>query len=229
MDDPELTFETIPKEAVPIDDTPFSNPITNGVTSSSSIFSFQYYTRYFDVTTMDVVARLTQAITPTNSRFLHDIDTPDLYGAVWVPATVSFLAFAFGVLSSWARAGLRYNFVSLVITSFLLFAFTFGFPFALKYIDAARSPSLVNMMTLFGYSTVYVAISSVLSILIRGIIGMMIVIACAGAGAASVLFKMQYYEQTNDGRSKGITISVWSAAAYFVVHMAVHLVSFYYI
>ena len=226
MADSELTFETIPQEAVPIDNTPFASPVAS--TSSGSIFSFQYYRKYFDVTTSDVVARLSSALTPTNDRFLHDIDTPDLYGAVWVPATVSFLSFAFGVIASWANNGLAYNFVSLVLTSLVLFGFTFGFPFVVKYIDAARSPPLVNMMTLFGYSTVYVAISSFLFVIVRATLGTLCVLACAGAGAASVLFKMQYYEQTNDGRSKGIAISVWSAGSYMIHHVLTHFIAFYY-
>ncbi|CAM9767985.1 unnamed protein product [Ectocarpus sp. 6 AP-2014] len=63
--------------------------------SMCGLLSLQYYQPYFDVDTSEVKTKLLQAIWPMRktASFLGEADSSkvDLYGPVWVPATLIFL------------------------------------------------------------------------------------------------------------------------------------------
>lgn len=224
----DLQFDTVPTTAVPIDNSPFANPITNDSYAQSSMFSFQYYRRFFDVTTEEVFSRIRAAIIPMERRFLHNIEKPDLYGPVWITATISFLTFAFGNISLWIRRGkdFTYSFGSLVFTYVVLNLWTFGGPFVIWYLDRAQGPAITSVMTLFGYSTLYIAASSLTTILLGVKFGFVLVLVAAGAGAFSILTKMQYHERSESWKLKGMTVSSIAAIVYFFIHLFVHFICF---
>ena len=67
-------------------------PVQQG--SGKGFWNLEYWIQYFDVDTVDVIARMMSALNPT-SNFNNLISgNPDLYGPFWVPTTVIFVLFA---------------------------------------------------------------------------------------------------------------------------------------
>ena len=86
--------------AVPSFDASLSPPPPSSV--SSSLFSLEPYKRYFDVDTADVLHRLRLACIPFGSAFATTVhEKPDLYGPLWIAATLVFLSSTTGNLAAY--------------------------------------------------------------------------------------------------------------------------------
>lgn len=194
---------------------------------SHSRFTFDFYKKYFDVDTSEVLGRIQQASTPTERQFLHNINNAELYGPIWMPASISFLLFACGNIHNLIAVGssYKYNFAALVSSFVLLNLFVFAFPFGIGYLRSEISPPKMKMMMLFAYTLVYIIPSSIFGIIFHGyhLISFLIF---AGAGAYSIFNKFLFHVQSIDNRSKGMDAPLIAAAVFFVVHFLVHIMSF---
>lgn len=222
----DLTFSEIPTTAVPLET--YQGNIENHPEENSpkvSRFSIKYYKSYFDVTTEEVINRLKAAANPTNGSFLIDMNKIDLYGPIWMTATVSFISFALGTIDLWlsSKGNFYYKFTSLVWSGFLLSLFVFGCPFLIWYLEKENSPVLMKMMTLFGYSTVYLIPSGLVTIIIRiRIVRLIVIVAFGICGGFSIFNKLKQVENI---RTKSCLIA---AAMYLFVHVFVHVLCFGY-
>jgi hypothetical protein len=205
---------------------PLSNPIDDLDPALASRFSLGSYKSYFDLTTQDVITRLKSSANPKDRLFFNHIEKADLYGPIWVPSTVTFLSFAFGNLTNWIRRGenFQYNFSSLVYTFCILNIFVFGAPFLLWYLDQTGLPSVLNMITLFGYSVIYILPSSFVCVFFGKVLGFVFVLLFAAAGAYSIMVKMGSHVSLDTLRYTGRNMFQWAAIAYFVAHVLVHLI-----
>jgi hypothetical protein len=198
---------------------------------AASRFSMSNGRRFFDLSTKEVITHLKAAANPSNPEFFGLLQKPDLYGALWVPASVSFVAFAFSNLTNWFRVqhGFEYNFGCLVSAFFWLIAFVFGTPFLFKYLGTDHSA--VNLMTLFGYSTVYIVPSSMACVLVGKKLGFVLVLAGALTGAYSIARKtgegpIQALPGTPGRGELKPPIINRMGLAYLALHIVVHLVCF---
>jgi hypothetical protein len=197
----------------------------------SSRFSVSNARRFFDLTTKEVINHLKAAATPSNHDFLSLLQKPDLYGALWVPASVAFATFALGNLTTWLRTNhdFEYNFGSLVAAFFWLNLFVFLSPFLFKNWGADHS--VVNLMALFGYSTVYIVAPGLLCVILGKHLGFLGVLAGAATGAYSVSRKTGGKEilalpgTPARGEEKPPFVNRLGLA-YFVLHLIVHCVCF---
>lgn len=81
-----------------------AEPRPTGLAASlCACFTLQYYSKLFNVDTVDVVLRLRRAAWPFFSQsFFETIgDNPDLYGPVWICTTLVFVIGVASNLSSW--------------------------------------------------------------------------------------------------------------------------------
>jgi hypothetical protein len=197
----------------------------------SSRFSLGNVRGLFDLSTKDVVSHLRAAATPSNADFLSLLQKPDLYGALWVPASVSFATFALGNLTTWLRTShdFEYNFGSLVAAFFWLNLFVFVSPFLFQY--AGHHHVVVHLMALFGYSTVYIVPPGLFSVLVGKKLGVLPVLAGAGIGAYSVSRKtgskeiQAFLGAPTRGQGKSPLVNSLGVT-YFVFHLIVHHVCF---
>ncbi|CAO3671759.1 unnamed protein product [Umbelopsis ramanniana] len=131
------------------------------------VWSVDYYTRYFDVDTKQVLERCFRSMYPIG--LFEDVlnDNPDLYGPFWVTTTVIFTTFVSSSLAASIVAYMHstpyvYNFGTLSFAVFVLYSYTFGSAFlvwaATKYYGC--QPSLLNIINMYGYSmTAWVPVS----------------------------------------------------------------------
>jgi hypothetical protein len=183
---------------------------------------------YFEVSTQDVIAHLKAASTPSKRDFGNNLD---LYGALWVPASVAFLAFAFGSLTTWLRTNrdFEYNFGSLVSAFFWLMGFVFGAPFLFKY--WGEDQEVVNLMSLFGYSTIYIVPPALLCVFLGKKFGFVIVLIGAIVGAYSLSQKTSgknILALPGNSARGGNKIALFNrfGLLYLILHLILHLICF---
>jgi hypothetical protein len=225
----ELSFRVVssPQESI---DSPigFVNP--NMTTQQEPSFSLHLFQKFFDVSTADVITRIQSAANPLDTKFLQLLSKPDLYGAVWIPATISFIAFACGNLSLWFRSSsssrFTYNFSSLVAAFFLLNILVFGGPWVLWYCEKRLFPPVVNLIALYGYSLVYIIPSSLATVIVGKFLGFLIGLTFAVTGAVSIARKIQDYQNASDKGVKGRGVMIIAGCLYGLFHLVVHLLCF---
>ncbi|CAB4404070.1 unnamed protein product [Rhizophagus irregularis] len=130
---------------------------------SYPLWSIEYYARYFDVDTTQVLERASKSLFPKDN-FVETVGSnPDLYGPFWIPTTVIFLLFVTATIAKFiSDKDSPYDFIILSFGFAAIYTYSFGMPFivwgALKYFGC--SPSLLDTIGLYGYSlTIWLPIS----------------------------------------------------------------------
>ncbi|XP_053674623.1 protein YIPF1 [Anopheles nili] len=149
---------------------------------SASIFSFEYYQKFFDVDTMIVVDRIATSMipkrAPANYLKLNIATNPDLYGPIWIVLTLIFtIAISGNMASYFQHLGdhkWRYNFHLVSYSATIIILYTVLVPTALwgflKWSvrpndldieeDEPSSPSLISLICIYGYSlAIYIPVS----------------------------------------------------------------------
>lgn len=125
-------------------------------------FSVAYYRPYFDVDTADVKARLARSFMPWKRDFFELLgNRVDLYGPVWICASLVFLIGVTSNLSSWLTHPAdaepwHYDFKLLTFAASLVSTCVVLMPliawFAMRYIGLGASVGFLRLVTLYGYS-----------------------------------------------------------------------------
>lgn len=149
----------------------YTAPTNNG------IFSIGFYAQYFDVDTRQVISRCMLALNPFGKQlFLDEQDDeegnigdgviggrPDLYGPFWICTTVILVLFFASTLvgllfSSWQGVKYEYQFDLLTGAAGLMYSYTFLVPLGLwvvmRYFDVKSVTSLLQIVSLYGYSNI---------------------------------------------------------------------------
>ncbi|XP_077283066.1 protein YIPF1 [Arctopsyche grandis] len=149
-----------------------------------SFWTIEYYQKYFDVNTDDVLQRILTSIVPNRaspSYFDQNISVkPDLYGPFWVSTTLIFAIAISGNISNYlqhANTGYhwKYDFHLVSYAATAIFCYTWIVPLglwgALKWttpessIEMAEegqsnSPSMMSLFCIYGYSlSIYIPVS----------------------------------------------------------------------
>ena len=121
-----------------------------------------FYRSYFDVDTDDVKERLKRALMPWKRDFFELLGSKtDLYGPVWICATLVFLIGVTSNLSSWLAHPAdaepwHYDFKLLTFAATLVTSCVLLMPFAawfaMRYIGASGAIGFLNLVCVYGYS-----------------------------------------------------------------------------
>eukprot|EP01038_Epipyxis_sp_PR26KG_P012221 gene12221-16371_t len=124
--------------------------------------SVKYYAPYFDVDTIEVVDRISNAVLycRREQNFLAYIgEKPDAYGPFWIATTLVFIvsvsSHVNGWFSSWMKGNvMAYNFQSVVSAASVIYGFSSIAPLLIWGVFRTYEPKLkfVTILCLYGYS-----------------------------------------------------------------------------
>lgn len=182
-------------------------PDRNEATSQPNFWTIEYYQKFFNVNTKDVVERIKRSMFPhgsDNYLISHIRPNPDLYGPFWICITLVFsIAVSENVANYLQTADSnkylwRYEFhvVSRVATCVFLYAWLLPFTLwlALNWTNNQRNtqeeliqldstPGLLELLCLYGYSlAIYVPITFLWTIQIEWLQWSLVVIATLLSG-----------------------------------------------
>ncbi|XP_043253175.1 protein YIPF1 [Colletes gigas] len=194
-----------------------------------SFWTIEYYQKFFNVNTNDVVERIKRSMIPHGSEnylISHIRPNPDLYGPFWICVTLVFSIAVSGNLADYlqtANSGKyhwRYEFhiVSYAATCIFLYAWLLPMTLwgALKWtastrdteeelIESYTTPGLLELLCLYGYSlAIYVPVAFLWTIQIGWLQWSLVVIATALSGGVLLRSLMPVIE----GKYRMIYIAV---------------------
>ncbi|KAG0302439.1 hypothetical protein BGZ98_007499 [Dissophora globulifera] len=174
------------------------NRTMQGQAIGKPIWSVEYYSKFFDVDTSQVMERCMASIFPKDNFLEVMGGSPDLYGPFWIATTVIFVLFVSSsivdsinaFLSSQPYAydirQLTFAFGTIYMYAFLVPAMIWG---ATKYFGC--QPDLLEMLALYGYGlTVWIPVA-LLSILPWNLLRWALVLA--GAAASGIFLVRNLY------------------------------------
>ncbi|KAK2587261.1 hypothetical protein KPH14_002997 [Odynerus spinipes] len=159
-------------------------PDRNEGVPEHSFWTFEYYQKFFNVNTQDVIDRIKRSMFPhgsDNYLVTHIRPNPDLYGPFWICITLIFAIAIGGNMANYLQIASsshyhwRYDFhvVSYAATAIFLYAWVLPLALwgALKWttskrdteeelIESYASPGLLELICLYGYSlAIYIPIA----------------------------------------------------------------------
>lgn len=182
-------------------------PDKTEATSPPNFWTIEYYQKFFNVNTKDVVERIKRSMFPhgsDNYLISHIRPNPDLYGPFWICITLVFSIAVSGNVANYLQTAnsnkylWRYEFhiVSRAATCIFLYAWLLPFTLwgALKWTTSSRdteeelieshsTPGLLELLCLYGYSlAIYVPIAFLWTIQIEWLQWSLVVIATLLSG-----------------------------------------------
>ena len=182
-------------------------------------FSLNYYRRYFDISTLDFFKSCYRSLNPLSKLDSYEFqEVGDLYGPIWVTATLIFLLFfcnSFAeLLSSLGHSKddkdvvIHVNYFKIILSSInLLYGYTFLVPTVLWavlkfYLKVANLAPLTRLISIYAYANLLWVPAAVLSIF-RGLLSShhfldgclkwgCILLGCVLSGC-SILVKLNQY------------------------------------
>ncbi|KAL0107729.1 hypothetical protein PUN28_014781 [Cardiocondyla obscurior] len=151
-------------------------------TVQRSFWTIEYYQKFFNVNTNDVVERIKRSIIPYgNENYLitHIRPNPDLYGPFWICVTlVFFIAISKNMANFLTVNHWRYDFHIISYVATFIFLYSWFLPLALwgalKWTNSSRNteeeliesyaiPGLLELLCLYGYSlSIYIPVTLLL-------------------------------------------------------------------
>ncbi|RUS15316.1 hypothetical protein BC938DRAFT_476996 [Jimgerdemannia flammicorona] len=141
--------------------------IQNDAVGTRAIWSLEYYTKFFDVDTQQVVDRCIKSLYPIDNFSEVLGGNPDLYGPFWISKTVIFVLFVTSSMAGSLAAKMggktySYDYGLLSYAVFVIYLYGFGTPLlvwaATKYYGC--QPSLLEVIDIYGYGlTVWIPVS----------------------------------------------------------------------
>ncbi|KAL4702135.1 hypothetical protein ACJJTC_019411 [Scirpophaga incertulas] len=186
---------------------------TSPTQSNHNFWTIQYYQKYFDVKTSEVVERIISSVLPQKvSRNYFDErikGKPDLYGPVWISVTLIFTIAVSGNIASYLQntnnaVEWRYNFhiVSIAATAILCYVWLVPLALwaALKWTiapdgqneietQASSSPTMMSLFCLYGYSlSIYIPVAILWTIQVSWLQWMFVLMAAFVSGAVLIFW-----------------------------------------
>ncbi|XP_029173905.1 protein YIPF2 [Nylanderia fulva] len=153
-------------------------------TSQPNFWTIEYYQKFFNVNTSDVVERLKRSMVPhgsDNYLITHIRPNPDLYGPFWICVTLVFSIAISGNMANYlqtassAKYHWKYDFHVVSYAATCIFLYAWLLPLALwgalkwtygsrnteeELIESYAAPGLLELLCLYGYSlSIYVPVA----------------------------------------------------------------------
>lgn len=128
------------------------------------LFSINHYRRYFNINTTDFFVNAVRSINVVQKFDDQEEEIGDLYGPIWVTATVIFILFfsntSSNLLKSWLIGGddkYQYNFSLLTGAISLLYGYTILIPLifyiiSVYYFKLTKFLTLSKVVSIYGYA-----------------------------------------------------------------------------
>ncbi|XP_014610758.1 PREDICTED: protein YIPF1 [Polistes canadensis] len=183
--------------------------------SQYSFWTLEYYQKFFNVNTKDVIERIKRSMFPhstENYLVTHIRPNPDLYGPFWICVTLVFSVAISGNMANYLQTASsshyhwRYDFhvISYAATSIFLYAWLLPLALwgALKWTTSTRnteeeliesyaSPGLLELICLYGYSlAIYIPVAFLWTIQIGWLQWILVIVATFMSGG--VLLRSLY-------------------------------------
>lgn len=137
-------------------------------TPAAHMFQLAFYSRYFDINTEDFLANIQLALNPFNPAKSQPTDATDLYGFLWINATLVLLMFVSStganLLALWLHSDdtdvrYEYNFRVLTLSIALFYGYTALVPalfcaFLSYLMEFKERVPLTLMMSIYSYANV---------------------------------------------------------------------------
>ena len=132
---------------------------SSGLASKKYLWSIDYYSQFFNVTSDSVTERLLNALFPMKNFFEIVNGRPDLYAPIWLATTVITVLYFSSTIAGYLASHINhqpyaYQFSTLTSAATLIYGYTFLTPFlawgVLRWYQC--EPSLLEILSLYGYS-----------------------------------------------------------------------------
>lgn len=192
----------------------------------ASIWSIEFYQKYFDVNTDEVVNRVIWSMLPTpNVNFLQHFvqNKPDLYGPFWICVTLVFAIGISGNISDYFQSPAdrnypwKYDFHAVSLAGLLIFLYAWILPLilwgALQWSSASEVKfRLIDLVCTYGYAmAIYVPLSALWIIPVAWIQWMLTFVGALLSGSVLCLSLRPAFSKT------GYTILI----LLFVLHLLI--------
>ncbi|CAG9333680.1 unnamed protein product [Blepharisma stoltei] len=126
-------------------------------TKNYKLWEIGYYRPFFDVDTALVVDRVKKSLLPFNTAPFFDDKSPDLYGSVWIAATLIFLLCAFGYIETYFETHkVGYHITYILTGCITVYGILAVIPIAIYCFfnySGILMPYL-NILSIYGYSSI---------------------------------------------------------------------------
>jgi len=133
-----------------------SMPITDEK-KAFRIWHIEYYSKYFDVDTTEVGARIVRSLVPFSYKFMDSVaQNPDLWGPFWIPTTLIFFIAAASNFAAWIhdRDHFSYDFETVTVGAGTIYGYVGLAPIILwaifKWLEVPVT--LLQNVCIYGYS-----------------------------------------------------------------------------
>lgn len=165
--EPELLHDDVPSYTAP---QPQAETVRPQI-KPGHMFQINFYSRFFDINTEEFFGKIRLALNPFNRESVASSDGddhPELYGFIWINATLVFLMFVSAtgsnLLAHFLHAGKKdkqyeYNFKLLTLSITLFYGYTIVVPLTLyvitKYLLHFKEQlSLTRLVSIYSYANV---------------------------------------------------------------------------
>ena len=189
-----------------------------------NFLSIEFYQQFFDVDTEDVKGRVLAAMIPsTQKSFLQDVvqKKPDLYGPIWICATLVICVAVAGNLASYFQTSLagddfqwHYDFHKVTLAATAVFSYAWLVPSGIYAFlwwtsnAGLASLSFLELICLYGYSLVIYIPVSILWLIQYSLLQWLLVLVGAGLSGAVLILTLWPIFKENANRTSFILIGV---------------------
>ncbi|KAG6442888.1 protein YIPF1 [Manduca sexta] len=189
--------------------------------SNHNFWTIEYYQKYFDVQTSEVVERIISSVLPQKvSRNYFDErikGKPDMYGPIWISVTLIFTIAVSGNIADYLQNAnkpipWRYDFHLVSYAATAIMSYVWIVPLALwaalKWTtvsdgqdeietQTSRTPSMISLFCLYGYSlSIYIPVAILWTIQISWLQWLFVLMAAFVSGAVLIFWLLPALKNT---------------------------------
>ncbi|CAK1542772.1 unnamed protein product [Leptosia nina] len=182
-------------------------------TGNHNFWTIEYYQKYFDVHTNEVVERIVSSVLPQKvSRNYFDErikGKPDLYGPIWISVTLIFTIAVSGNIASYLQNAnktihWKYDFHLVSYASTAIFCYVWLVPLALwaalkwttnpdnqdqMETQTSTSPTMMSLFCLYGYSlSIYIPVAILWTIQVSWLQWLLVLLGAFVSGAVLIFW-----------------------------------------
>jgi hypothetical protein len=195
--------------------------------------SVEYYRPMFDVDTSTVTSRIKSSMTPWNTDVFASTpeSPPDMYGPFWVATSLVFFIAGESNLNAYlAQASGKFerDFTLLSLAASMIYVYTFlvstGMWAAAKYSGGLNTLSLLQVVSMYGYSLSVFILASFLCVIPASWLQWIVVLGAIGMSGAVLGRNLRNALLLASDSAEGGANNKRTVSAVLIVAMALHFV-----